>query len=80
MFIINTPFIFKTIWSFVNPMLEERTRKKIHVLGTVSAWLTEQTRECIRASHNSRPLHGTTASQAAALIVVSTCVVAAHDS
>ncbi|KAG1681322.1 hypothetical protein FOA52_007368 [Chlamydomonas sp. UWO 241] len=33
MFIINTPFIFKTIWAFVNPMLEERTRKKIHVLG-----------------------------------------------
>jgi len=33
MFIINTPFIFKTIWSFVSPMLEERTRKKIHVLG-----------------------------------------------
>lgn len=34
MFIINTPFIFKTVWAFVNPMLEERTRKKIHVLGT----------------------------------------------
>lgn len=80
MFIINTPFIFKTIWSFVNPMLEERTRKKIHVLGTVSAWLTEQRRKCIRASHNRRPLHGTTTSQAAALIVVSTCVVAARDS
>jgi hypothetical protein len=35
MFIINTPFIFQTIWSFVNPLLEERTRKKIHVLGSV---------------------------------------------
>lgn len=33
MFIINTPFIFKTIWAMVNPMLEERTRKKIQVLG-----------------------------------------------
>ncbi|KAG1660690.1 hypothetical protein FOA52_015901 [Chlamydomonas sp. UWO 241] len=33
MFIINAPFIFKTIWAVVNPMLEERTRKKIHVLG-----------------------------------------------
>ncbi len=35
MFIINTPFIFKTIWAFVNPMLEDRTRRKIIVLGTV---------------------------------------------
>jgi hypothetical protein len=35
MFIINAPFIFKSIWAFVHPMLEERTRKKIHVLGTV---------------------------------------------
>ena len=34
MFIINTPFIFKTIWAFISPMLEERTRKKIHVLGS----------------------------------------------
>jgi hypothetical protein len=34
MFIINTPFIFKTIWSFISPLLEERTRRKIHVLGT----------------------------------------------
>mmetsp|Transcript_14390 Transcript_14390/g.31119 ORF Transcript_14390/g.31119 Transcript_14390/m.31119 type:complete len:311 (-) Transcript_14390:247-1179(-) len=33
MFIINTPFIFKTIWAVVYPLLEERTRKKIHVLG-----------------------------------------------
>ena len=31
-------FIFKTIWSFINPMLEERTRKKIHVLGAVRTW------------------------------------------
>ncbi|GAX78312.1 hypothetical protein CEUSTIGMA_g5754.t1 [Chlamydomonas eustigma] len=36
MFIINTPFIFKTIWAFVNPMLEERTRKKIDYLSTVA--------------------------------------------
>eukprot|EP00798_Chlamydomonas_sp_ICE-L_P003578 gene3578-13657_t len=34
MYIINTPFIFKTIWAFVYPMLEERTRKKIHVIGS----------------------------------------------
>mmetsp|Transcript_2354 Transcript_2354/g.3912 ORF Transcript_2354/g.3912 Transcript_2354/m.3912 type:complete len:337 (-) Transcript_2354:688-1698(-) len=33
MFIINTPFIFKAIWAVVNPMLEERTRRKIIVLG-----------------------------------------------
>ena len=31
MFIINTPMIFKAIWAFVNPMLEDRTRKKIQV-------------------------------------------------
>ena len=41
MFIINTPFIFKTIWAFVNPMLEDRTRKKIHVLGAVSQGVTQ---------------------------------------
>lgn len=33
MFIVNAPFIFKGIWAIVHPMLEERTRKKIMVLG-----------------------------------------------
>ena len=33
MFIINTPMIFKAIWAVVYQMLEERTRKKIVVLG-----------------------------------------------
>ncbi len=33
MFIINAPMIFSAIWAVVNPLLEERTRKKIMVLG-----------------------------------------------
>uniref|UniRef100_A0A7S0RLK1 CRAL-TRIO domain-containing protein n=1 Tax=Chlamydomonas leiostraca TaxID=1034604 RepID=A0A7S0RLK1_9CHLO len=33
MFIINTPYVFKVIWAVVNPLLEERTRRKITVLG-----------------------------------------------
>jgi hypothetical protein len=33
MYIINTPLIFSAIWSVVTSMLEERTRKKITVLG-----------------------------------------------
>lgn len=34
MFIINTPTVFRAIWAFVNPMLEERTRRKIVILGS----------------------------------------------
>jgi hypothetical protein len=33
MFIINVPMIFSAIWSVVSPLIEERTRKKIMVLG-----------------------------------------------
>lgn len=29
----STPFLFKTVWAFVSPFLEERTRKKIRVIG-----------------------------------------------
>lgn len=29
-----TPGYPQTIWAFISPMLEERTRKKIHVLGS----------------------------------------------
>lgn len=31
----STPFIFKTIWNVISPLLEERTRKKIRVMGWV---------------------------------------------
>ncbi|KAG2489044.1 hypothetical protein HYH03_012481 [Edaphochlamys debaryana] len=33
MFIINTPAIFRLVWAIVNPLLEERTRRKIVILG-----------------------------------------------
>ncbi|GLI68592.1 hypothetical protein VaNZ11_013062 [Volvox africanus] len=34
MFIINTPTVFRVIWAVVNPLLEERTRRKIVILGS----------------------------------------------
>ncbi|KXZ42758.1 hypothetical protein GPECTOR_120g425 [Gonium pectorale] len=34
MFVINTPLIFRGIWAAVQPLLQERTRKKIIILGT----------------------------------------------
>ncbi|KXZ51116.1 hypothetical protein GPECTOR_14g97 [Gonium pectorale] len=34
MFIVNTPTIFRLIWAVVNPLLEERTRRKIVILGS----------------------------------------------
>mmetsp|Transcript_34179 Transcript_34179/g.61636 ORF Transcript_34179/g.61636 Transcript_34179/m.61636 type:complete len:272 (-) Transcript_34179:466-1281(-) len=34
MFIVNAPTIFRAIWSVVNPLLEERTRRKILILGS----------------------------------------------
>ncbi|PNH07053.1 SEC14 cytosolic factor, partial [Tetrabaena socialis] len=33
MFILNTPAIFRLAWAVVNPLLEERTRRKIVILG-----------------------------------------------
>lgn len=34
MFIVNTPTVFRLIWAAVNPLLEERTRRKIVILGS----------------------------------------------
>ncbi|GFR52717.1 hypothetical protein Agub_g15270 [Astrephomene gubernaculifera] len=34
MFIINTPTVFRLIWAVVNPLLEDRTRRKIAILGS----------------------------------------------
>ncbi|GIL72327.1 hypothetical protein Vretimale_3992 [Volvox reticuliferus] len=34
MFIVNTPTVFRVIWAVVNPLLEERTRRKIVILGS----------------------------------------------
>ncbi|GLC55621.1 hypothetical protein PLESTB_001007800 [Pleodorina starrii] len=34
MFVINTPMIFRGIWAAVQPLLQERTRKKIVILGS----------------------------------------------
>lgn len=34
MFVINTPLIFRGIWAAVQPLLQERTRKKITILGS----------------------------------------------
>ncbi|GFR48361.1 hypothetical protein Agub_g10251, partial [Astrephomene gubernaculifera] len=39
MFVINTPLIFRGIWAAVQPLLQERTRKKIIILG--ADYLTE---------------------------------------
>ncbi|MEW5310234.1 MAG: hypothetical protein WDW38_002051 [Sanguina aurantia] len=33
MFIINAPIIFRAVWAMVNPLLEERTRRKIIIVG-----------------------------------------------
>lgn len=34
MFVINTPLLFRGIWAAVQPLLQERTRKKIIILGS----------------------------------------------
>lgn len=34
MFIINTPFVFNTVWSLIKPLIPKRTREKIHILKT----------------------------------------------
>ncbi|GLI61150.1 hypothetical protein VaNZ11_003434, partial [Volvox africanus] len=34
MFVINTPLIFRGVWAAVQPLLQERTRKKIVILGS----------------------------------------------
>jgi hypothetical protein len=34
LYVINAPFIFRSIWACVKPLLDERTVKKVHVLGT----------------------------------------------
>ena len=36
MFIINAPFTFRVIWAAIRPMLNERTKEKIEVVGTKS--------------------------------------------
>ena len=33
MVIVNTPWVFRTVWAFVAPMLNQRTREKISMLG-----------------------------------------------
>jgi len=33
MFIVNAPYLFSTVWSFVKPWLDEATVRKIHILG-----------------------------------------------
>jgi len=33
-FLINTPWLFRTAWAWLKPLLEESTRKKISILGS----------------------------------------------
>lgn len=33
MVLINTPFVFRSIWACVRPLLDERVQKKITILG-----------------------------------------------
>lgn len=34
MFIINTPMVFHGIWGLIKPFIDEKTKKKIHILGS----------------------------------------------
>ena len=33
MFIVNAPFIFSAIWAIVKGFIDEKTRKKINIIG-----------------------------------------------
>ena len=33
MFIVNTPFIFSAIWAIVRAFIDEKTKKKINIIG-----------------------------------------------
>ena len=33
MFIINAPLIFRTVWGFISPLMDKRTRDKTSILG-----------------------------------------------
>ena len=33
MFIVNAPFIFSAIWAIVKGFIDEKTRKKINIMG-----------------------------------------------
>ncbi|KAG2483050.1 hypothetical protein HYH03_018079 [Edaphochlamys debaryana] len=33
MFVINTPLVFRAVWAMVQPLLQERTKRKIRILG-----------------------------------------------
>ena len=45
MFVINSPFIFRTVWAFVNTMLDERQRAKINILGGPDSYLPKLLKE-----------------------------------
>lgn len=47
MFIINAPIIFRAVWAMVNPLLEERTRRKIIIVGYDYMPLLKQVRFCV---------------------------------
>ena len=34
LFIVNAPFIFKGAWAMLKPFIDEKTRKKISILGS----------------------------------------------
>jgi hypothetical protein len=38
-FIINAPWTFRTVWAFVGPLLDERIRSRIHILGGPAQYL-----------------------------------------
>lgn len=52
--LVNTPWILKKFWSFINPLLDERTRKKIRFLDNVG-----QIQEFVSAEALPRSLGGT---------------------
>jgi hypothetical protein len=33
LFVVNAPMAFSTIWKMVKPLLDERTQKKVHIIG-----------------------------------------------
>lgn len=65
MYIINAPFYFRGIWAVISPWIDAETREKIHIIGTVKAFLQKASKDGISLSalpisiggtHPGRPL------------------------
>jgi putative NADH-flavin reductase len=59
--ILHTPMAFRMLWNMIAPFLEERTKAKVHILGSSMNLLTsyvakDQLEECFGGSHKPYPL------------------------